>query len=215
MYRIFKELRNIQNVRVALEQELHKVRSVRIDLEKELHNAQRLVSIRKPLSVYGRPVPASDNSEIVIPWFDPAEFVGVLQKTINIFRNRMTFSVSGKDGVIYFTPNVIYNSFKELADEKDAPEALLYESGEDRARLLIFITDKMREYGAIVENSIRPGYFSAQYNVMSRGSEGKIGFAPYFADVFPGINLATLEKEKGTNIKAIEIGEPVSIRAAA
>ena len=168
--------------------EMHKVQTAATVLEREL---------------------LTNEADIDIPWFHPAEFIGVLRKQINVYKNRTTYAVSNKKGVVYFTPNVIYNSFKELADEKD----VLYESEPDRARMLIHIVNEMQKYGAIAEESIAPGYFCAMYKVGFKGQEGNVAFIPCRAEIFPGLNLAVSEKEKTTHLKNIEILEPVKAAA--
>ena len=172
--------------------------------ERELRNSKSvtLAADQKPTSDY-------DSSEIMIPWLDPGEYIKVLQKRINVYANKSTYAVSHKKGVIYFTPNVIYNSFKELADEKDAPEKLLYESPAEKQKLQIYIIGVLRKYGAIPDNTISPGYFAAMYKVSWRGSSAQVLFAPIRAEVFQGINLNHLERDKVSQIKNIEIGDPV------
>jgi hypothetical protein len=172
--------------------------------ERELRNGKGVT-----LAADQRPTSDFDSSEIMIPWLEPAEYIKALQKQINIYTNSKTYAVSSKKGVIYFTINVIYNSFKELADEKDAPEKLMYESGAERQKLLIYIIDVMRKYGAIPDNTISPGYFFARYKVTWKGASATVDFAPFRAEVFQGINVNFLERDKISQIKNIEIGDLV------
>ena len=166
--------------------------------ERELRNSRTMT-----LSSDQEPASPQERSELRVPWFDPAEFIRTLQKKINYFKNKSTYAISWTDGHVYFTPNVIFDTFKELAEEKDAPEKLLYESTEDRTNLLKYLTAEMRKHGAIADDLIAAGYHSAKFKVVFDGNEGTIFYTPYRADVFT-VNMKQLEREKPPHLKRFQ-----------
>lgn len=144
-----------------------------------------------------------NTSQIAVPWFDIPEFLAVLQKNINVYKNPATFSVSCKDGHVYFTPNLIYECFEGLARGRNEAEETLY--GSDRKGLLIFISDVMREHGVIASQYVKSGYHSARFDTVFGEERRVIFFAPYRAEAFININLRHLELDKSTKIKGIKV----------
>jgi len=147
------------------------------------------------------------SSEICLSWFDPAEFLKYLIKYINLYTDNTRFAVSSKDGHIYFTLNVIYDCFKKLAHEKNAPEKLLFESQEDRKKLLIYISDEMLKYGSVAPYYVQAGFHSAKFVTTFDDRPGVMSFSPYKAEAF-GINVHNTERDKTSHLKKFKIVKP-------
>lgn len=141
---------------------------------------------------------------IHIEWFKPSEFIEHLKQNINHYHSWSTFAMSSLDGHIYFTPDLIYKCFMDLAKVKNQSEKWMDTEWYDRGMLLIYLSAEMIEFGAVPKYFVSPGYHSRRFSYTYRGQAGSKFFVPYLASVF-GVNLIQLENDKASVFRNIKL----------
>lgn len=139
-----------------------------------------------------------DYSGIIdIEWFEPSEFITYLKPEINRYYNWATFAMSCLDGHIYFTPDLVYKCFMDMAKAKNQSEKWIDTEWYDRKMLLIYITAEMLEFGAVPQHLVSSGYHSGQFRYVYAGKPGKKVFVPFDASFF---NVSLIQLEKGKSL---------------
>lgn len=106
---------------------------------------------------------------IEIEWFEPPEFIEYLKQNINRYYNWSTFAMSSLDGHIYFTPDLMFKCFMDLAKAKNQSERWMDTEWYDRRLLLIYLTAEMLELGAVPYYFVSPGYHSRRFSFTYNG----------------------------------------------
>ncbi len=135
-------------------------------------------------------------------WFDAVEFLVALKPKVNSL-DWYTWgpeAISMTNDICYFTSNVIYNTFRELAIAKGWGPIEIIDNTEmnpqRKRNILAFIGKRLREEGYLATHELPPNYHVCEYVVtFHRGYPTQhIRYTPIFGRHFG--DIITLQNRK-------------------